>query len=102
MTQAHRIGNVFDLSGSVEAGLVALGALHPDARLVLVIGEQDPFGQRAACDQSCESGLECGQVFLADKSGADVRPVPPTKDAGRPGPCRVGGKGRAVRCEAGL
>jgi hypothetical protein len=45
---------------SVEIELVALDVLHHDARLVVVIGRQQPYAYRAERDQSCAFGLKRG------------------------------------------
>ena len=56
---------------SVEIELVALDVLHHDARLVVVIGRQQPHAYRAERDQSCAFGLERGQALFTHEPGAD-------------------------------
>ena len=43
---------------SVEAELVALNVLHHEARLVVVIGGQQPDAYRAQRDQPCTLGFQ--------------------------------------------
>jgi Tol biopolymer transport system component len=57
---------------SVKTELVALDVLHHQARLVLLIGGQQPHAYRAERDQSCAFGLECGEALITHKPGADA------------------------------
>jgi hypothetical protein len=41
------------------------------ARLVVVIGRQQPHAYRAQRDQSCAFGLKCGQALFTYEPGAD-------------------------------
>jgi hypothetical protein len=56
---------------SVETELVALDVLHDDARLVVVIGSQEPYPRRTECDKSRAFGLKRGQALLTNETGAD-------------------------------
>jgi site-specific DNA recombinase len=55
----------------VEAELVALDVLHHEARLVVVIGRQQPHAHGAERDQTCTFGLKCGQALFTREPGAD-------------------------------
>jgi hypothetical protein len=67
------------MEASVEAELVALDVLHHQARLVLLVGQQQPHADRAERDSAGALGLEHGQALLAHEPGADphveVHPV---------------------------
>lgn len=56
---------------SVEAELVALDVLHPEARLVVLIGKQELPAYRAERDQTCALGLQCGEALFTHEPGAD-------------------------------
>ena len=56
---------------SVEIELVALDVLHHEARLVLVIGKQQPHAYPAERDQSCAFGLKYGHALVTHEPGAD-------------------------------
>ena len=56
---------------SVKIELVALDVLHHQARLVVIIGRQQPHAYRAQLQQSCTFGLECGQALFTHEPGAD-------------------------------
>jgi hypothetical protein len=55
---------------SVETELVALDVLHHEARLVVVIGKQQPHAYRAERDQARAFGLEHGQALVTREPGA--------------------------------
>ncbi len=56
---------------SVETELVALDVLHHQARLVLLVGLEEPHACRAEREQTCALGLQCGETFRTDEPGAD-------------------------------
>ena len=55
----------------VQVELVALDVLHHEARLVDVIGRQQPHAYRAERDQPCAFGLKDGQALFTHQPGAD-------------------------------
>lgn len=59
-----------ELTDLVQAEFVALDVLHDNARLVAVVGGQQPHADRAERDQSRALGLQNGEAFLADQAGA--------------------------------
>src|SRR5579862_2609046 len=79
MSQTLRTAREAAAGDLVEVELVALDVLHHDARLVVLIGHQDPHEHRAERGQPRAFGLQHGQALSTHEPGADphvkVHPV---------------------------